>query len=115
MQGIHSILLIDILYFMLAWSCRALGGVEKAMDVHSTVQLGNLLFYKCSATNKDYKRYLREYMLVFGVGMCLKWCQRICVNQKRIVLTFLLNYARGKKKKKRFYCPDKRWKAYTIL
>lgn len=65
-QGIHSTLLIDILYFMLAWSCRAPGGEEKAMDVGSAVQLGRLLFYKCSATNKDYERYLREYMLVFG-------------------------------------------------
>lgn len=99
MQGIHSILLIDILYFMLAWSCRAPGREEKAIDIHSAVQLGKLLFYKCSATNKDYKRYLRECVLAFGVGMCLKWCQRICVNQKRIVLTFLLKYAGGKKEK----------------
>lgn len=44
MQGIHSTLLIDILYFMLAWSCRAPGGEEKATSVDSAVQLGRLLF-----------------------------------------------------------------------
>jgi len=82
MQRIHSTLLIDTLYFMLAWSCRAPGGEEKATDVDSGVQLGRLLLYKCSATNKDYKRYLREYMLVFEVGMCLTQCLRISRSQK---------------------------------
>lgn len=74
MQGIHSTLLIDILYFMLAWSCRAPGREEKAIDVCSAVQLRRLLFYKCFATNKDYRRYWREYMLVFGVRTCLMQC-----------------------------------------
>lgn len=31
---------------MLAWSCRAPGGEEKAMNVDSAVQLGRLLFNK---------------------------------------------------------------------
>lgn len=44
MLGIHSTLLIDILYFMLAWSCRAPGGEEKALTVDSAFQLGRLLF-----------------------------------------------------------------------
>lgn len=98
-QGIHSTLLIDILYFMLAWSCRARGGEEAAVDVDSAVQLGELLFYKCSTTNKDYKRYLREYMLLFGGGMCLMQCLRTSGNQKQIVLAFQLIYAREKKEK----------------
>lgn len=84
---------------MLAWSCRAPGGEEKATDVDSAVQLGRLLFYKCFVTNKDYKRYLREYMLAFGVGMCLTQCLRISGDQKQIVLAFQLKYARGKNEK----------------
>lgn len=84
------------------------------MDVDSAIQLGRLLFYKCFATNKDYKRYLREYMLVFGDGMCLKQCLRISGNQKQIVLAFQLKYARGKKEKILLSCQKMKSSSYPI-
>lgn len=99
MQGICSTLLIDILYFMLAWSCRAAGGEGKAMDVHSAVQLGKLLFCKCSAINKNYEGYLREYMLAFGDGTCLMWCLRTDVNQKKNKFRFPTKVCERKERK----------------
>lgn len=100
MQGIYSTLLIDILNFMLAWSCRAPGGEEKTMDVHSAVQLGKLLFCKCSAINKNYNGYLREYMLAFGDGMCLMWWLRTDVNQKKNKFSFPTKMLKRKERNK---------------